>query len=161
MRNWLTFSAVSTLIFALAIMVALKTYRTDLITRFPEPDPQFMPGGAIPSSAYCDWQFALSDSRYCFAESAGDHISLDVNRSSGIIDRTTVSGHGLTIGDLILTWGEPSGYSKSGIAFLVYWRNQSAYITASSLSPRTPIVFISYDLQTPQQLPWAGLINGR
>src|SRR5438045_3374121 len=117
MRNWLVFSVISTAIIALAISTVIKVYRTDPTSHYLDPDPQLMPGHLLPAGSYCDWQFAMGDSQYCTAQSGADeHVALDVDRKTGIITRTTVSNHGLTIGDLMLIWGEPSGYARGGIA---------------------------------------------
>jgi hypothetical protein len=162
MRNWLTFSSISTVIFAVAVAILIKGYRTELTTRFPDLDPRFSPGHTLPPNSYCDWQFAVADTQYCTAElDTEERISMDVNSKTGLITRTNVSSHGMTVGDLMLIWGEPSGYSRSGIVFQVYWQNRSVYITTSALSPHSPVVFISYDLDRPQQLPWSGLVNTR
>jgi hypothetical protein len=110
MHIGLALSAISTVILALAVTTFIKVHRAELLSRVPEPDPQFMPGQLMPVGCYCDSQFTVNDTQYCTAQSeGGERLSLNVTRKTGLITRTTTPNFGLSIGELMLLWGEPSG----------------------------------------------------
>jgi hypothetical protein len=162
MRNWLTFAAGSTILFAVAAFVITKAYRTPIPLLDVQPDQQYMPGNPVPPGSYRDWQYAISYTQYCVARQIpGENVTFDVSRRKNLITHTSVTSGKLTVGDLMLAWGQPTGYARNGFVFEVYWGTRSAYVVAKALSPYSPVVFVAYDLELQYQLPWQGLINRR
>jgi hypothetical protein len=162
MRKWMTLAAISSLCSALILIMVIKVHRLPITPPRLDLDSAFMPGNPVPPHSYCDWRLAVTDTRFCVAPPlAGERISFDVDRYKGTIVRTSLSGRRLTVGELMLAWGQPSGYLKRGISFQVFWQDRSAYLVTSSLSPHSRVLFLSYDLQRGSQFPWRGLINRR
>ena len=92
MRNWLTFTAISTLLCALVVIIVINACHSEIIPLHLDLDSEFMPGNQAPPGSYCDWRLAMTATWYCVAvPKAGEHVSFDVDRYKGTIVRTAVS----------------------------------------------------------------------
>jgi hypothetical protein len=66
---------------------------------------RFQPGQPLPLDAYCYWEHWSTQYLYCQA----DGVYLSFDQETRTIQRATKHVQDLTIGDLILVWGEPTG----------------------------------------------------
>ncbi len=123
-------------------------------------DPQYLPGKPVPASYGCSWG-RLSDGEV-FCETSGNADSMisftfDIRRR--VITCTTFTLRATTIGELVLVWGSPTGYSQSGGGAVVYWDYRSAYVLVSEFGPTEPVVLVSYELDHNQpKFPWKGFV---
>jgi hypothetical protein len=66
----------------------------------------------------------------------------------------------LTIGDLILAWGEPTGQTRYGYSADVYWGTRSAFVSSTpGFSPFSTVYFVTYRAELEQAGPWRGFVS--
>jgi hypothetical protein len=67
-----------------------------------------------------------------------------------------ISDWDVTIGELILAWGQPIGNDLA----VVSWGNRTAFALGDNgLSPTDKVYFVSYYLNPTKEAPWTGFIN--
>lgn len=160
LRKWVILTSAATFFLTLTTTVVIKASRTDLQTAQVNLDPQFLPGSPRPDESYCDSHMTWGDVQYCneFPNTEAG-VSFAFDRRKKMITHTSTLGFGLTIGDLITLWGQPTGYRIGGWAVQVYWGNRSAYMVAGTFGPQSDIIFINYEYATDKSLPWSGFIS--
>lgn len=146
---------------ALIVVVAgvIIASRSNATSQPIEPPATLLPGNRLPEEARCDYHPFLDSRIYCSTTRDGStvYLSYDVARHE-IMDTVIFTNH-MTIGDLILAWGAPTGYTRSGAALQVYWGSRSAYIFVGTFSPNSRTSFITYSLEPRETLDWRGFIN--
>ena len=124
-----------------------------------EPPTTLLPGNSLPDDSHCDYHPFMDSRIYCSTTQHGStvYMSYDVARHE-IMDTVIFTNH-MTVGDLILVWGAPTGYTRSGAAVQVYWGNRSAYVFVGTFSPQSRTSFVTYSLEPHEAVAWHGFIN--
>lgn len=144
-----------TLVIALCLEMAANTKPSSKVI---EPPPELLPGKQqFPQAANCE---ALHDGRFsCDVDVNGTDIALTYNAITYRILYTFTSRPDQTLGDLMLAWGTPSGFARSGDATLVFWNTRAAYLTPRSFRPESLVKYVRYgDAEVPP-LPWRGFVS--
>jgi hypothetical protein len=114
---------------------------------------RLMPGQAVPSG--CQVHQIDSEHQYCYVNG----ITLALSR--GEIIRTYLSAYssGLTVGDLMLNWGKPSGASYHWYTVWLYWPDRYAYVLGL-FTPNSRVGMVVYAKSvTASYGPWQGYRN--
>ncbi len=141
-------------VFAVVVMHRSSTYPVDigLPTRL-------LPGKPLPPDAHCEWYMASENNLYCVVTEEGlsAYISYDIRQQ--VIRTASLPIRDKVVGELILAWGEPSGFSGSGLSNQVNWGNRSVYVISTPFSPNTRAGYIFYSITPYTAEPWRGFIN--
>ncbi len=139
-----------------------------------EPPAQLLPGQIPPSPNRCastgefcyasvDAYCTKTDNDLCFTSASiqqnGKAFALTIDTASRTIDATRIAVHEYTIGDLLLAWGTPTGFSQIGRAIDVYWGGRSASLTTCSFRPDSRVDLITYSHKLPGAAPWRGFVR--
>ena len=145
--------------FILSFTISLRT------AQLPELDigipPHYRPGQPLPLISTCtiQYQSVTSDIVGCVDRDAGNvRYFLQFDSTDKIITRASkyTGNDSITLGDIILRWGEPTGSDSS----IVWWGNRSVYISRQlGLAPSSKIYFVTYNLEPENQNAWRGFIN--
>lgn len=124
-----------------------------------EPPAVLLPGNSLPDNAHCDYHPFMESRIYCSTVKDGLtlYLSYDMARHE-IMDTVLLTNH-MTVGELILTWGRPTGYTKSGASVQVYWGNRAAYVFSGPFTPSSRASFVTYSLDSHPVSDWHGFIN--
>ncbi len=160
MRNWTVLLVAVTLFLVMTTTLVIKGSRAELKPVNVEPASRFMPGHPRPRDSFCDWHLAWGDFQYCNDHPKSDTgLSFAFDRKRKTITYTSTYGYGLNIGDLVLVWGQPSGYRSTGWAVQVYWGTRSAYLVSQKFQPQARVIFIAHELETKDSVDWKGFIT--
>jgi hypothetical protein len=122
--------------------------------------PNLAPGRPMPThGVVCSWNLPDDSLTYCEAITEQHReVSFAYDRSKREIASVSYLILGdFTIGQLILHWGIPTGYTRNSNAVTVYWPSRYAYIVSRVFSPSSPVGFISFTNQPLQPASaWAG-----
>ncbi len=123
-----------------------------------DPPPELLPGKQqFPSLAGCS---ALHDGRFvCHLTLRGSTIELTYDGIVHQIIYTAVSTPDQKLGDLIVAWGEPTGFTRSGQTLAVSWSTRTAYLAPHSFQPDTQVMRVTYDDKPKQTSPWHGFVS--
>lgn len=153
----------STTILFLFLVSVISLSRTALSPRKINIPDAYQPGQPVPGDPPCsarrtDYRAGLASCTDGLRPGPHYFVEYDVQRNIIVHASLWTAQETMTLGDLILTWGQPSGIDNS---FLM-WGQRGAFASdAEALSPDSKVYFISYDLQPGLQEPWRGFINTR
>lgn len=158
----------------LCISLVTTVARTGQAPAVVEPPQRYLPGTVLPVGAYCK----VSAEGYCYppmdahcnvpgdgrcftyrsynGEAIGKKVYLTVEIATGAIIQALIPATEYTVGDLMLAWGTPIGFSRSGRAITVYWNKRSAYLTTCSFRPESHVTWITYFSESVEASPWHG-----
>jgi hypothetical protein len=161
----------------LSTLSVVVVARTGISPMMIEPAQHLLPGNVPPSDVHCgesadatcyppvDAHCYEPGDANCFTSASirqnGKVIRLTIDMASRLIAYTLIPVSEYTIGDLILTWGTPSGFTQNGRYIFVYWDARSAYLTTCSFRPESRVEFITYYRISPVSAsPWRGFSRG-
>jgi hypothetical protein len=159
-----TFAAVALLAtilhgFILVSRTGIIKAQAGSIEQLPE---QFFPGNTLPSSTDCMYPpYTPSDTKYCRIILGYTTIFATYDVKQKMITRVSYSGHGETMGDLIMAWGTPTGMKRLPWAMEVHWRNRVVYASMQPFSPKSRVVLIAYTLDNEKVSAWQGFVNSK
>jgi hypothetical protein len=84
---------------------------------------------------------------------------LSYKLGSRTIVRTGIRTREYAIGDLILNWGAPTGFTQHRDFIDIHWGSRSAFLYASSFRPDSRVEFIAYDPELETGAPWRGFTS--
>jgi hypothetical protein len=114
---------------------------------------RLMPGNVVPNN--CQIHQIDSEHQYCYL----DGINLSLSRGEIVRTYLGVYSSGLTVGDLILNWGEPSGAAYHWYTVWLYWPDRYAYILGQ-FTPNSRVGMVVYaKTVTTSYGPWQGYRN--
>ena len=123
-----------------------------------------LPGHAMPAAASCDsgdlgFRYLL----YCTAlQQGGGLVSFAYSARTKVIRSASLAVDGVTIGDLIRTWGTPNSYRRESGTIQIYWGEKSA-LASAPLNPVSPVRCILYYLdpsdQPQHRFAWRGFVT--
>jgi hypothetical protein len=145
----------------LAVLLPLVVRATLVWPSGPEPripvlEPAMMPDQPAPTGGLCQYQAPEVVCEYRHGNSAVYFTLADPTIQQAYL---FTYASGLTIGDLILAWGEPQGIAYLPYqAIYVYWPERSAFIlTKTGLSASSRVGFIRYGVHDDdEQQTWRG-----
>jgi hypothetical protein len=142
-----------------AVLAAVTMRRTDAHPLEIGIPDRLLPGNPLPSSARCDWYTVNEHMLYCTVTENGlsAYLSFDIDHQ--MIRSATLAVQDKVVGDLILAWGEPTGFAKSGLSNQVYWGNRSVYLLSTPFRPDTRVGYVFYSLSPYTAGPWRGFVN--
>lgn len=127
-------------------------------TAVVDPPQYLLPGSPRPVNAICD---SLHDGQFrCHVNRDGKEIYLAYDGASHTIVSTVVSAREKTIGDLVLAWGTPIGFTRVGPSIAVHWATRSAHLVTCSFRPASHVGFIVYGPDSKSEAPWRGFTPG-
>ncbi len=126
-----------------------------------EPPPNFLPGNSLPENVFCN---TIYDRRYrCRASYQGEEVYFSTDPSSRLIHTTNITAYSQRIGNLLLVWGKPTEFSRTGQALYVFWGARYAYLKACPFEPTSTIEYIGYGLDglvlSQLRRPWRGFFR--
>jgi hypothetical protein len=164
-KKTLTIIPALTTVSLIAILFGVVTpARSEVVT---EPNiyvsSRFLPGNPFPGSAWCNWSSYTDGDLYCEALNINDDtISFTFDPHRQLITYTTFSIPAITVGELILAWGLPTGYIPAGIGTKVTWQHRAIYVMSRVFAPSNKVSFVSYQLDEIKPThPWRGFIIRR
>jgi hypothetical protein len=98
----------------------------------------------------------------CFVDFLDYQIFFEFDTDMRILIRTIVPMQKYTLGELMLSWGTPTGVTRNRVMAYVYWWNWWALVDARSFRPDSRVLWILYDhkAQSPAS-PWHGFSIGK
>jgi hypothetical protein len=153
-----TAASLLTIVAVLSITGVFRLSRTDLL---PQEDPPayILPGQPLPGEARCAWYPYSGDAVVCRVYVGYDTAFLTYDGSRRMILRTSIPLHDETVGQLILSWGQPTGVKRLPWATQVYWGTRSVYVSAPSFAPDNLTSYVSYAVFPEETEPWTGFSN--
>jgi hypothetical protein len=124
-----------------------------------DPPAFLLPGSDLAIQSHCEALSSCHESPNGYRDYIiydGRKVYLVFDRQNQMVVHTTMSVDTYTLGDLIATWGPPTGLAHYGHIVDVYWGTRDAYLHACSLQPDTRVEFIEYDLEPRQGSAWRG-----
>lgn len=114
-----------------------------------------MPGNPIPEGTECKSYFAGE------VTCQMGQIRLFAQYGAITYTRLYLRNEEVTIGDLILSWGTPTGLSRYGDTVAVYWRNRYVYAIGSPFTPHNRVIVMIWDNRRVRTgRPWEGFSSG-
>jgi hypothetical protein len=158
-------------VFALSTLSVVMVARTGVTPTIIEPPQHLLPGNVQPNNIHCgasadetcyppvDAHCYESSDANCFISASiqqnGKVVHLTLDTATRMIAFTVIPAHEYTIGDLILAWGTPSGFTQYGRNIDVYWGTRNAHLTTCAFRPESRVELIIYYLTSPLPAsPW-------
>lgn len=157
----------------LSISFVVVVARTGITPTISEPPQHLLPGNVQPKDIHCgasadetcyppiDAHCYVSADANCFTSASiqqnGKVVYLTIDIASRMIAFTSIPNQGDMIGDLILAWGTPSGFTQYKQYIDVYWGTRNAHLTTCSFRPESYVDHIIYSRTNPiPASPWRG-----
>ncbi len=152
--------SVSGLLCLLSIIFSIVTLaRTEIPPDILDPPKIFLPGNPIPQLAK-DANCNRYDLHYvsCIIHSSSDSEDMYMVYELGTerIIHTGVRTHQYKIGQLILTWGFPTGIIQYDTTYYIYWGTRSAVLDTPSFRPESLVEYLQYDMDEHPAAKWQG-----
>ena len=122
---------------------------------------EYLPGYSLPplsKDVECSTEYIYVA---CPIPYGDKQVYLYFQQSTHMIIRASIRVHEYRIGDLIASWGMPTGMIQYDSLINVYWGKRSALLYTSSFRPDNLVTFITYDLSPHQALPWRGFTGSK
>jgi hypothetical protein len=140
-------------------LIKVEAKAASTIESLPE---QYFPGNSLPSTTDCTWPpYTPSYTKYCRIILGYTTIFATYDVKQKMITRVSYSGHGETVGDLIMAWGIPTGMKRLPWAMEVHWKNRVVYASLQPFSPKSRAVLIAYTLENEVVPAWKGFLNNK
>ena len=156
------FHIISAATTAFATVVVAGIITTSRSATLPPPidvPARYMPGSPLPDDGDCEWHMYEDQMRFCRGHADG-WLFFTYDMRARVIDHVTTENPGeLTIGDLMLMWGIPSGIDQNRWGVYVYWGSRSAFVNGPRFGPQSRVAFITYRLQAYPQSTWRGFAH--
>jgi hypothetical protein len=157
-----TFQLVALLIFT-GVCIFLSTLIGWLMTEPVNPPSvnmpaELLPGNPLPAHTACIPTYSYAE-QYCWS---GD-VYFQYDMEAGEITHSSIYlyDQGVTVGELVIAWGSPSGYRRDGADFInVYWADRYVYVIGKIFGPDNKVVLVAWDASTQLSTPWKGWIKG-
>jgi hypothetical protein len=126
----------------------------------PDVPEYLMPGHPAPKQ--CDFQWRAyypSSSFYCRNTVSNTLMYAEFSISKGTITRVSYSVANTTLGDLVVLWGEPTGFRQYSWGDIVFWGQRSVWASSGPFSPNSKVLLVSYSMDASEAHPWRGFVN--
>jgi hypothetical protein len=146
--------ALSTLLFGTLIVARLGP-----VPRLLDLPQQFLPANPPPKdlrcSGYDEPQQYWYDS-FCWVVYQGQPIYFEFDRDHRRIIRSIIPAQDYTLGQLIVSWGKPTGINWNKHTAYIYWPSRWAILEKAALRPHSPVHTILFTVDQPPASPWRG-----
>ena len=146
MRKVIVAYTVLILMLALILVIGAVVLRPSFRAVGLQPYPALMPGQPIPhySDLSCLWHYFNNDTFYCYLR-VDRRVMVAYDASESAIDRMWIDTPNLTIGDLILAWGQPRGVSGGYTYQYVHFTGGRAAFVDRPTSPASRVYFVKFE----------------
>ena len=153
------FAALVFLALAMLVVGVVAVARTETIPRLLDLPESYLPGNTLPRDVSC-YKPGDEHTPHWFVPLLGYEVYFDFDAGTRMINRTVIPEQAHTLGQLIASWGIPTGIIRR-FEFDTYvcWGSRSAFIWGSSIQPDSRVDFIQYDLEPQQASTWHGFTN--
>jgi len=160
------FFGLTTILFAVAIagVMAVARLKMSVVSAASlEPPARFMPGQPLPKDVTCNWPLYRDNKLTCAAHlENGRSIWLVYDTSLKVVRNTSMSvPRTLTIGDTLLTWGEPTSANGVGTGMYLHWERRAAFALTTGYQPNSRVILISYQLKGDKHVAWKAFARWR
>jgi hypothetical protein len=142
------------------VVGVMTAARTGTIRQLLDLPPRYFPGNPLPEDVSC-YTHDDEHAPRCFDQLFGEEVYFNFDGNPRTILRTIIPAQAYTIGQLILSWGAPSGIRRNYYTIYVYWGTRSALLYTNSFQPDSRVEFILYDLEQQPTSPWRGFTYRR
>jgi hypothetical protein len=146
MRRVAAYATVLFLLLALILVIGAVVLRPQHRPVGLQPYPALMPGQPVPphSDLSCLWHYiSYSDYFYCYLR-YDRRVMVGYVQAEGHIEKIWIDTPGMTIGDLILAWGEPCGVSGGATYQYIHFAGGRAAFVGSPTSPASRVYFVKF-----------------
>jgi hypothetical protein len=147
------------IVLSVTVLHVLAKVRADALPMRIELPEKYLPGSPLPASVYCEY-YDYRGEKFCFGSWQGQSLNLVYDVQRRMIIKTALSfNKPVKIGDLIVSWGHPTGYTRGLSSFRIFWDQRSIYVNQRDFGPDSQSSFIYLQLDPPKNQPWQGFIN--
>ena len=107
----------------------------------------------IPSDPDAQWYEGFCEVNY-----QGKRVYLEFDADGRQILRSVIPGRGYSLGQLIVSWGRPSGIHWNQYTVYVYWETRWVILYHRALRPASQVDIILYTQEQPPASPWRGFV---
>src|SRR5437762_5886729 len=133
MRKFRIISALTTTFATVVVVGVISTSRSAILAPQIDVPSRYMPGSPLPDDSDCEWHMYEDHLRFCRAHAYG-WLYFTYDTRARIIDHVTSEApDNLTIGDLMLIWGIPTGTDQNRWGVYAYWGSRSAFVEGPRL----------------------------
>jgi hypothetical protein len=148
-----------TVVLGLVLFMVVRANRTAVHPIALDLPVRVLPGSLIPRDANCDWSMVTEYRLFCHVNNDGVPIHFNYDMRRGVVISVSVETGEITVGELILAWGEPTGYTKSGTAVQLYWGVRSVYLMSRVFTPSARAGYVFYTREPNRSQPWRGFVT--
>src|SRR5688572_19542877 len=111
--------------------MAVAAHTTSQVAFYDPIEEYLQPGNPLPQINSCNWDNIASgnedDTISCHtSQSTGQAVWFSYNVRSQRIVHASIAAKNITVGELMLAWGEPSGQLRQGNGQYIYWPDRYA-----------------------------------
>jgi len=140
----------------MGVLAAARSTSAPVIRALPN---YLLPGSPAPADVTC---YPMHYGQCQYSVLYGDDlVYLAFNGFRTKIVSAVIPAHGQTIGDMILAWGMPTGFSQNGFNVEVSWGSRTAVLITCSFQPTSLVGYFRYDMEPVQVPPWRGFVGGQ
>jgi hypothetical protein len=144
--------------------IAVAAHTTQQVTPYDPIEEYLRPGNPLPRINSCNWDNIASGNEdgtiSCHtSQKSGQSIWFSYNVRTQRIVHASIATKDITVGELMLVWGEPLGQLRQGNGQYIYWRDRYAYFITRSFDPTNRVAFVAYHSRPMKCRPWLGFIN--
>jgi len=126
----------------------------------PELPQQLLPGQSLPNNAECDTLPPKGGWQYCHVLDGDTVVELTYDTERQVIVHSDFQLGTATIGELVLSWGTPTGIDRrDNWPIRMQWGQRFVYIYANPFSPNNNAYSVHYVLEPRAAAPWTGFTN--
>lgn len=133
----------------------LTVARAEPIPRILELPQRYLPGNLPPENMSCD-NANTSGVPRCFVWFQDNLVEFDFDIGPRIIRSAFVRVDAYTLGQLILSWGTPTGVNRNHYTNYIYWPSRWVILDNDSFGPSSQVKSILYNYDQPMASPWRG-----
>jgi hypothetical protein len=137
------------------VLGVMGVARTGTIPKLLDLPPEYLPGSPKPRDVSC-YTYTSEYIPRCSIHLLDNEVYFNFDTDTGTIITATVPARAYTIGQLIVSWGTPTGIIWNDYAISIYWGMHSALLYTHSIRPNSRVDFIVYDREQHTGSPWRG-----
>lgn len=115
----------------------------------------FMPDHILPTGSNCSWEMFGGRRVYCTNHS----YEFAYNPNTRLIEYVSLSIQPREVGNFIVEFGEPTGYTRYGDSRFLYWGSSGVWVYGKGFTPRSKVYEIFIDSQPINSGAWKGFTN--
>lgn len=165
MRHIRIFIPVACSLLSVIIFLVLVTARMNppARTSYQPIEDAYMPGNLYFSAESCNWQHHLREKNRVVCQKRIDfdrRMWITTNPNNARIISVGVGVDDITIGELLIIWGLPMGYTHQGSLIYLYWPGRYVFLVTPAFTPRAAVNYVGYTTEPMTYQPWRGFTPG-